>query len=60
MVIVTRTVVIPVTASVTVTVSAIVTVILKVQGVGLKKKKKNFTSFGQPTRLITCANNGNT
>ena len=25
-----------------------------------KKKKKNFTSFGQPTRLITCANHGNT
>ena len=23
-------------------------------------KKKNFTSFGQPTRLITCANHGNT
>ena len=22
-------------------------------------KKKNFTSFGQPTRLITCANHGN-
>ena len=25
-----------------------------------KKKKNKFTSFGQPTRLITCANNGNT
>ena len=25
-----------------------------------KKKKKNFTSFGQPTRLIACANHGNT
>ena len=25
-----------------------------------KKKKKNFTSFGQPTKLITCANHGNT
>ena len=24
-----------------------------------QKKKKNFTSFGQPTRLITCANHGN-
>ena len=24
------------------------------------KKKKNFSSFGQPTRLITCANHGNT
>ena len=24
-----------------------------------KKKKKNFTSFCQPTRLITCANYGN-
>ena len=23
------------------------------------KKKKNFTSRGQPTRLITCANHGN-
>ena len=23
------------------------------------KKKKNVTSFGQPTRLITCANHGN-
>ena len=26
----------------------------------IPKKKKNFTSFGQPTRLITCANHGNT
>ena len=25
-----------------------------------KKKKKSFTSFGQPTRLITCTNQGNT
>ena len=25
----------------------------------LKKKNKNFTTFGQPTRLITCANHGN-
>ena len=24
-----------------------------------KKKKKDFTSFCQPTRLITCANYGN-
>ena len=24
-----------------------------------KKKKKNLTSFGQPTKLITCANHGN-
>ena len=24
-----------------------------------KKKKKNLTSFGQPTRLITCAKYGN-
>ena len=24
-----------------------------------KKRKKKFTSFGQPTRLITCANHGN-
>ena len=23
------------------------------------KKKKNFTSFGEPARLITCANHGN-
>lgn len=25
----------------------------------LEKKKKEFTSFGRPTRLITCANRGN-
>ena len=24
-----------------------------------KKKKTNFTSFGQPTKLITCANHSN-